>query len=80
MIRIMVVEDHTLVREGICVLLEQQDDMTVVLSESNSKDALLALEKARPDVAVVDMRKFLKRLGCFYDLVYLYWVSTKQDI
>jgi len=55
MIRIMVVEDHTLVREGICALLEQQEDMTVVLSESNSNDALLALEQVSPDVAVVDI-------------------------
>lgn len=55
MIRIMVVEDHTLVREGICALLEQQEDMTVVLSESNAKDALQALEDVRPDVAVVDI-------------------------
>jgi two-component system response regulator NreC len=54
-IRIMVVEDHTLVREGVCALLEQQDDMTVVLSESNSEDALKALGEAKPDVAIVDI-------------------------
>ena len=55
MIRIVVAEDHRLVREGICRLLEDAEDMKVVGQASNGADALKLAEMLHPDVLVLDI-------------------------
>jgi DNA-binding NarL/FixJ family response regulator len=55
-IRIVVAEDHYLVREGLVRLLETRDDLEVV-SACGDLDALLAtVDAERPDVVVTDIR------------------------
>jgi DNA-binding NarL/FixJ family response regulator len=54
MIRILIIDDHALVREGLKTVLATQPDFEVV-GESGSAETLLDLvENARPDVVVLD--------------------------
>jgi DNA-binding NarL/FixJ family response regulator len=54
-IRIMLVDDHALVREGVSRLLEAQSDMTVVGSFGDGKDAVRFAAREEPDVAILDI-------------------------
>ena len=54
-VRVMIVDDHALVREGSVQLLEQQEDLRVVGEAGTAEDALQLLEHLRPDVAIVDI-------------------------
>jgi DNA-binding NarL/FixJ family response regulator len=53
-IRIIVVEDNRLLREGITVMLKEQSDMTVVASLSNG-DALMRRPRLNTDVILLDL-------------------------
>jgi len=48
-----VADGHTLVREGICLLLEQDTQIEVVGQAASAEDAVTRLPLARPDVAVI---------------------------
>ena len=54
MIRVLVVDDHTLIRQGIVGLLESQPDIEVVGQAGSARDALRALESS-PDVVLMDI-------------------------
>jgi DNA-binding NarL/FixJ family response regulator len=54
-IRILVVDDHGIVREGLTVLIERQSGMTVVGSVSSGKDAVLAAARLKPDIVIMDL-------------------------
>ena len=56
MIRIVLAEDHTLVREGIRTLLGFVDDIELVGEASDGEEALRVVEATRPDVLLLDMR------------------------
>ncbi|HMQ34169.1 MAG TPA: response regulator transcription factor [Chloroflexaceae bacterium] len=56
MIRILLVDDQTLVRQGIKTLLELEDDLRVVATAANGREAIAAAEAARPDVVLMDVR------------------------
>lgn len=55
MIRILLVDDHEIVREGVQRLLEGQSDMTVVGSFGDPGEAIRFAAREQPDVAVVDI-------------------------
>jgi DNA-binding NarL/FixJ family response regulator len=55
MIRIMLVDDHALVRDGVSRLLEAQPDMRVVGSFGDSREAVHFASREEPDVAIVDV-------------------------
>ncbi|NNN22781.1 MAG: response regulator transcription factor [Acidimicrobiales bacterium] len=55
-IRVMVVDDHSLVREGICELLEHHVDIEVVAKAASAKEALDLAKNILLDVALVDVR------------------------
>jgi DNA-binding NarL/FixJ family response regulator len=55
-IRIMVVEDHHVVRQGICALIRTVPDMEVVAEASNGRDALPLYQQHRPDITLMDLR------------------------
>jgi DNA-binding NarL/FixJ family response regulator len=55
-IRIMVVEDHHIVRQGLVALLNAVPDMTVVAEASDGKDALDLFRQHQPDVTMMDLR------------------------
>ncbi len=54
-IRIMIAEDHTLVRTGLRLLIETQSDMTVVAEAANGSEALNMARISQPDVVVLDL-------------------------
>jgi DNA-binding NarL/FixJ family response regulator len=55
-IRILCVDDHLLIREGIAAVLEGPHDMELVGSASNGREALEAFRRLRPDVTLMDLR------------------------
>jgi len=56
MIRVLIVEDQTLVREGIEKLLDLADDITVVERAIDGDDGLQKLRQSSPDVVLLDVR------------------------
>lgn len=54
-IRIMTVDDHALVREGIIALLKRYDDVEVVGEASSGSEAIDAARKLRPDIILMDI-------------------------
>jgi two-component system NarL family response regulator len=55
MIRIMLVDDHTMVREALRMVLEQDESMTVVAEAGDGETALKLAAQLTPDVAVMDV-------------------------
>ncbi|MBL0716250.1 MAG: response regulator transcription factor [Desulfosarcina sp.] len=55
-IRVMVVDDHAIVREGIKALLELQEDIDVVADARSSIDCLDGIEEVLPDVVLMDLK------------------------
>jgi DNA-binding NarL/FixJ family response regulator len=55
-IRILIVDDHALLREGIISLVGKQADMRVVGEASNGKEALQLFKQCTPDVTLMDLR------------------------
>lgn len=54
-IRVLVVDDHTIVRDGICALLGLVGDMEVVGEATNGKEALESVKELMPDVVLMDI-------------------------
>ena len=55
-IRILIADDHSVVREGLVSLVKRKSDMTVVAEASNGREAVDLWKKNRPDVALLDLR------------------------
>jgi DNA-binding NarL/FixJ family response regulator len=55
-IRVLTVDDHPLVREGIAGLIGVQPDMTVVGEAGNGRDAIQQFRTHRPDVTLMDLQ------------------------
>jgi len=55
-IRILAVDDHQLVREGIAGFLAVQPDMTLVAQASNGREAIQQFRIHRPDVTLMDLQ------------------------
>ena len=54
-IRVVLAEDHTIVREGLRALLDGRDDVTVVAEADNGNAAVTAARQHKPDVVVMDL-------------------------
>jgi DNA-binding NarL/FixJ family response regulator len=55
MIRILLADDHALVRQGFRMILEAQPDMEIVGQAGNGREAVELAEKLHPDVVVMDV-------------------------
>ncbi len=53
--RVLLADDHAIVRDGLKFLLNQQPDMTVVAEAVDGEDAFLQAKKLLPDVVVMDV-------------------------
>jgi len=54
-IRVLVADDHAIVREGLCIMLGNQPDMQVVGAARNGREALRLVDEQDPDVVVIDI-------------------------
>ncbi len=54
-IKILVTDDHTMVRDGICAVISLQKDMNVVGEAVNGQDAIEKAKRLMPDVALMDI-------------------------
>ncbi|MEM8707103.1 MAG: response regulator transcription factor [Actinomycetota bacterium] len=54
-IRVFLLDDHELVREGLRAVLEREDDMEIAGEAGTAIDGLRRIEATRPDVALVDL-------------------------
>ena len=55
-IRVLAVDDHVIIREGIAVLLGDEPDMTLVAEASNGREAIQQFRTHRPDVTIMDLQ------------------------
>lgn len=54
-IRILVVDDHSVVRQGIITLLEDEDDILIVGEASDGDEVLESVSRLKPDVVLLDL-------------------------
>lgn len=55
-LRVMLVDDHEVVRDGIRALLEPAEDIVICAEAGTVRDAIEEAERTRPDVVVMDVR------------------------
>jgi DNA-binding NarL/FixJ family response regulator len=55
-IRILTIDDHQLLREGIAAVLEAPEDMTLVAQASNGLEGIEIFRRLRPDITLMDLR------------------------
>ncbi len=54
-IRVVIADDHAIVRDGLKLLLESQPDIVVAGEAENGRDAIKQAKKLRPDIVVMDI-------------------------
>ena len=54
--RVLLVDDHALLRTGVANIINQESDLHVVAEAGNGVDALAAYDRHRPDVTLLDLR------------------------
>jgi len=59
-IRLLLADDHTVVRDGFAAILGCQPDMDVVASVGDGREAVESFRAVRPDVALLDLRMPVK--------------------
>jgi len=55
MIKVLLADDHSIVREGLRRIVEESEDMVVVAEASDGREAIHQIRESRPDVAVIDI-------------------------
>src|ERR671924_2146282 len=55
-IRVLIVDDHAVVREGLVAILNRQADLIVVGEAANGREALEQWRKHQPDITLMDLR------------------------
>jgi len=55
-IRILIADDHALLRDGVATLLSAEDDMKLIAEASDGEEAVAQFRKHRPDVTLMDLQ------------------------
>lgn len=84
--RIFIVDDHPIVRKGLAQLINQENDLVVCGEADNAESALEFLNKARPDLAIVDISlrgidgiELTKRMKARFDNIPVLVVSMHDE-
>jgi len=77
-IRVLIVDDHPVVRVGLRTMLESQDDIAVVGMAASARDALVEVQAVCPDVVLMDLR--MPEMGGIEAIVELRHVSPNVRI
>jgi two-component system NarL family response regulator len=56
LIRVLVADDHTVLRDGLVALLNQEEDMNVVADTGNGQEAVDLWKRHRPDITLMDLK------------------------
>jgi len=56
MIRVLVADDHPVVRHGLCTMLEIEDDIVVVGRAGDGEEAVAQARECRPDIILMDVQ------------------------
>jgi len=56
MIRLLIIDDHEMVREGLKAMLSAEPDFTIVGDAANAELAFALIERLRPDIILLDVR------------------------
>ena len=80
MIRIVLLDDHTAVREGISRLLEAQPDMRVVGSFDDAETTIRYVAQHEPDVAILDVARRLREASADTNLLMLSMHSNPEYV
>jgi len=55
-VRIMIVDDHPVLRIGVSAIIAGQEDMTLVAEATNGREALELFRQVRPDITLMDLQ------------------------
>ncbi len=55
-VRVLIAEDESIVREALCELVSQEDDLELAGAAADADQAIALIERRRPDVALVDVK------------------------
>ena len=69
MIRVLLADDHEIVRSGLRLLIDGQSDMRVIAEAATGEEAIAQVRAARPDVVVLDLT--MPGISGFSGLIYL---------
>lgn len=86
MVKIMIVDDHLIVREGIRLILETADDYEIVGEAENGQQALEVLQTIVPDLILLDLNmpildglNFMKKLRNIGDITLIIILTTYKE-
>ncbi len=54
-IKVLVADDHTIMREGVRILLEAQPDIEVVAEAADGREAVAKVQELQPDIVLIDI-------------------------
>src|SRR5579872_2815013 len=55
-LRVMIVDDHPVVREGLALVLHDHPDISIVGGATTAREAVAVARDARPDIILLDLR------------------------
>lgn len=55
MIKVLLADDHSIVRAGLCRIVDESNDMEVIAEAADGREAIQKVHKELPDVAVIDI-------------------------
>jgi DNA-binding NarL/FixJ family response regulator len=55
MIKVLIADDHSLVRAGLCRIIEETNEIKVIAEAKDGHQAIRRIQETRPDVAVIDI-------------------------